>query len=237
MPAVQLGLVLHLTWHLQATISSTDALPVSVPLLNVTSAGFAASPPATCPGGTQNAPNPLMWNVLYEPYKNGTNRGNDLSQVDGVATGMLLGIYPAFWNNYTTDLSRRQFPTSVSAIWPTLTGPWCDKKADPNCSPQYIKNLGGCPQAVDLEAHKAALKTGLDWQVPVDFDGYVSYDMEGWDGGEGNTSGYAKECGGVDAYHAAAKEHLLRTMLLFFQKRIPNDIINLNILEWHDATE
>ena len=53
---------------------------------------------------------------------------------------------------------------------------------------RYIKNLGGCPQAIDMEAHKAALKAGLDWQVPDDFEGFVSYDMEGWDGGEANTS-------------------------------------------------
>jgi hypothetical protein len=183
-----------------------------VPLLNVTSAGFASSPPAMCADGKTAAPQPLMWNVMYEPNDDGTNRGNDLSKVDGVAAGMLLCVYPAYWANYSTDLSNRGWPTSVSAIWPSLAGPWCDKKADPNCTPETIKEQGGCPQAVDMDAHKAALKFGLDAQVPPDFDGFVSYDMEGWDGVEGNTSGYAKYCGGAEAFHAAAKDYFTVTM-------------------------
>lgn len=193
--------------------SAVAASPtVTAPLINVTSAGFANHPVATCAGGKEPAPQPLMWNVMYEPYKNGTNRGNDLSQLDGVATGMLLCVYPAYWKDYQTNLSDRGWPTSVSAIWPSLAGPYCDKKADPNCTPELIKHNGGCPQAVDMDAHKAALKRGLDAQVPVDFAGYVSYDMEGWDGMEGNTSVYAKACGGAEAFQAAAKEYFTVTM-------------------------
>jgi len=37
-------------------------------------------------------------------------------------------------------------------------------------------------------------------------------DMEGWDGMEGNTSGYAKECGGAEAFHAAAKQYFTVTI-------------------------
>jgi hypothetical protein len=165
-----------------------------------------------CAGGKETAPQPLMWNVMYEPNKDGTNRGNDLSGLNGVATGMLLCVYPAYWKDYKTDLSSRAWPTSVSAIWPSLAGPWCDKKANPSCKPEFIKHNGGCPQHVDMDAHKAALKYGLDAQVPADFSGYVSYDMEGWDGMEGNNSGYAKECGGAAAFHAAAKEYFTVTV-------------------------
>eukprot|EP01079_Euglenida_sp_SAG-EU17-18_P008082 gene8082-1444_t len=39
--------------------------------------------------------------VMYEPFGNGTNRGNDLSLLDGAATGMLLCVYPAYWKNYS----------------------------------------------------------------------------------------------------------------------------------------
>lgn len=177
-PAMLLGLLLLAASRPPAAATRLDSWAVAdaivVPLINVTSAGFATAPVATCPGGKLPAPQPLMWNVMYEPNKDGTNRGNSLSKVDGVATGMLLCIYPVYWQNYTTDLSNRGWPTSVSAIWPSLAGPWCDKTADPNCTPTLIKHNGGCPQNVDMEAHKTALAYGLDAQVPLDFDGYVS---------------------------------------------------------------
>lgn len=32
---------------------------------------------------------------------------------------------PAYWN--TSDPSARGWVTSISAIWPSLAGPWCDK--------------------------------------------------------------------------------------------------------------
>ncbi len=184
----------------------------TVPLLNVTSAGFAKVPAPMCPDGKTLARDVLMWNVMYEPNKDGTNRGNDLSKMASTSTGVLLCVYPTYWKNWTTDLGGRGWPTSVSAIWPSLAGPWCDKKANPNCKPEYIMNNGGCPQAVDMELHKAALRAGLDAQVPIDFEGYVSYDMEGWMGNEGNKSGYAEACGGADAFHAAAKTYFTVTM-------------------------
>jgi hypothetical protein len=197
---------------LLVAVPSAGGTVTTALLINVTSAGFATHPAATCAGGKELAPQPLMWNVMYEPNDDGTNRGNDLSQLDGIATGMLLCVYPAYWKDYKTNLSDRDWPTSVSAIWPSLAGPWCDKKADPSCTPELIKHNGGCPQAVDMAAHKAALAYGLDAQVPLDFAGYVSYDFEGWDGMEGNTSGYAKACGGAEAFHTAAKDYFTVTM-------------------------
>ena len=193
---------------------ATGAPRDTVLLLNVTSAGFAKVLAPTCPDGKTLARDILMWNVMYEPNKDGTNRGNDLSKMASTSTGMLLCVYPTYWKNWSTDLGHRGWPTSVSAIWPSLAGPWCDKKADPSCKPEYIKNNGGCPQAVDMDLHKAALRAGLDAQVPVDFEGYVSYDMEGWMGNEGNTSGYAQACGGADAFHAAARKCLLPPSML-----------------------
>lgn len=64
----------------------------TVPLISATSAGFASVPTPTCPGGTDIAPQRLMWNVMYEPYKDGTPRGNDLSGLDGTTAGELLCV-------------------------------------------------------------------------------------------------------------------------------------------------
>ena len=179
----------------------------TVPLLNVTSAGFAKSPAPTCASG-KVAPQPLLWNVMYEPV-DGVAHGNDLSKLNGAAAGIHLCIYPSYWPN----ASERGWTTSVSAVWPSLAGPWCDQKAHPGCTKEYIKNQGGCPQAVDMATHKSALKTGLDAQVPPEFGGYISYDMEGWDGVlDSNSSGYAKECGGAAAFEAAAKVYFTETV-------------------------
>lgn len=76
-----------------------------------------------------------MWNVLFEPYGDGTPRGNDLSKLLGTSSGVLLCVYPTYWKN-ASDLGSRTFPTSSSAIWPSLAGPWCDKTKDPNCKPE-----------------------------------------------------------------------------------------------------
>ena len=75
-----------------SVINLIDKEIETAPLISNTASGFAYAPTPTCPGGTDVAPQRLMWNVMYEPYKDGTPRGNDLSALQGTAAGELLCV-------------------------------------------------------------------------------------------------------------------------------------------------
>ena len=138
-------------------------LAPTVPLLNVTGS-FSTAPQAMCADGVTPTPSPFWWAIYNAPKPNTTvNSGQDQSKMHGVGAQGFINIYPAGGD------SGRGWTSSVSAIWPSLVG----------SSTAPTKHNGGCFQAVDLEAHLADVRTGIEAQVPPDFDGYVGYDFEG----------------------------------------------------------
>jgi hypothetical protein len=200
--------------------AATAAAASSRPLLAVQGDGtkatnWASTPPAVCADGSRNR-QPFYWGMMVDSPPNVTapsiELGVDISKVPGMYPTRHLCIYPDFW----VGNANRSWTSSPSAIWPALTGPYCDKKKDPSCTPVYLKSNGGCPQNVSLEAHAAAVAEGIKVQVPVDFDGYVSWDYEGWapqyDGFL--WSPYHLLCGEQNGtvFEATAKAYYLKTL-------------------------
>ena len=177
---------------------------------------WATTPAAVCADGSINR-QPFYWGMMVDSPPNisapSIELGVDISKVPGMYPTKHLCIYPAFW----VGDGNRSWMSSPSAIWPDLTGPWCDKSKDPNCKPVYIPSKnGGCPQNVSLDAHAAAVAEGVKKQVPVGFDGFVSWDYEGWAPQWDSFlwGGYKTLCGEQNGtvFEAAAKAYYLKTL-------------------------
>ena len=157
----------------QATTTSGSL--ASTPLLPVQGGGWAHTPEAVCADGEVNR-QPFYWGMMQDTPPNTTAPsialGVDISKVPGMYPTRHLCIYPAYW---TGGAANRSWMSSPSAIWPALSGPYCDKSKDPHCVPQYLRSNGGCPQNISLQDHAAAVAEGIKVQVPEDFDGYVSW--------------------------------------------------------------
>ena len=162
----------------QATTPASGHL-ASTPLLPVQGGGWANTPEAVCADGEVNR-QPFYWGMMQDTPPNTTAPsialGVDISKVPGMYPTRHLCIYPAYW---TGGAANRSWMSSPSAIWPALSGPYCDKSKDPKCVPQYLRSNGGCPQNISLEDHAAAVAEGIKVQVPEDFDGYVSWVSQG----------------------------------------------------------
>ena len=153
-----------------ASLGAAASSAVASPLLPAQGGGWATVPSPTCDDGAPYR-QPFYWGMFDDPPPN-TSRpsidlGADISKVQGLMPTRHLCIYPTYWSG----IGNRSWPSSPSAIWPVLTGPYCDKKADPNCTPEYIRTNGGCPQNISLVDHAAAVAEGVKVQVPEGFDG------------------------------------------------------------------
>jgi hypothetical protein len=140
---------------------------------NSTASAVGAAP--HCPDGSP-APQSFLWNLLYNDHYADGGQTTPLSGLPSVATQQVATGYIA--SSWAGNEGFGLPPASI--------GPYCDKKAHPGCTPVFIFSNGGVPQNVSddgpiMTAHLESLRTAADLTLPVDWDGVIGFDWEGWE--------------------------------------------------------
>jgi hypothetical protein len=163
------------------TLTTTVTPAHSAANLSWTSYAANSTPSATGkrPSCADGSPAPLsyLWNILYNDHYTSTGQTTALVGLPAVSSLDGNTGYPASGWPGVEGFGRP----------PSAIGPWCDKKSKPNCTPAFIFADGGVPQNKSwasggplMEAHLASLETAADLTLPVDWDGVIGFDWEGF---------------------------------------------------------
>lgn len=160
-----------------AALSAGAAGNVSWTSYAANSTSSATGKPPSCADGSR-APLAYLWNILYNDHYTKTGQTTALDGLSAVSS--LLG---------NTGYEASGWP-GVEGFGrpPSATGPWCDKKQNPECKPAFIFADGGVPQNKSyanngplMKAHLDSLETAADLTLPPDWDGVIGFDWEGWE--------------------------------------------------------
>ena len=166
---------------LAAALTPAAQAPSAGPNISWTSYAANSTPSATGkpPSCTDGSPAPLayLWNILYNDHY---TKSGLTTPLDGLpAVSSLAG---------NTGYEASGWPgVEGFGLPPSATGPWCDKKLHPGCTPAFIFAYGGVPQNKSwadggplMQAHLASLETAADLTLPKDWDGVIGFDWEGF---------------------------------------------------------
>ena len=115
----------------------------------------ATGKPPSCADGSR-APLAYLWNILYNDHY---TKAGQTTPLDGLtAVSSLLG---------NTGYEASGWPGAEGfGRPPSATGPWCDKKQDPGCTPAFIFADGGVPQNKSYANNGPLMQAHLaSWQA------------------------------------------------------------------------